>query len=508
MSPHDSTSTPIYGPPTAEGGWSSKTVLQTIVLLALAEVLVLVTVAPTLSLQPILLKYETTQAAWLSASVLIAGAVFSPVLGRLADDYGKKKLILVALGLSILGSLICLFAPTYLVLLIGRFLQGACIAAVPVAVALVRQVFSPKTVALTIALITSGSGLVSAFIPRIFASLIEATDYRAVFWVPVLYTALVAIAIATLIPESPYATRRGFSPIQPLLLGIMIVLVLVPITFAEEWGWGSSRTILMLVGGAIAAGLWAVTSLRSSDPLLDLRLFKDVRLAMMMVIALCGGAMTGTIFLLISFVAATPPELGLGYGLGATPSGVGDFFSVLFVAIFVGGILGGWASGKLFGPVRAIIIGQILGLIGIAVTFISLESTPLFATTIILVGAGSGFANTAMFAAAVSLVRPSVQAVVASSVALMATLSGSVVSVVLFAYLNRNAIVPDMPGVLYTETGMHIAFAVIGCAITAALIAGIVVAIAARRAPVVVAELLEELSPIVGVDSKTTPTPA
>lgn len=489
-------------------GWTAKAVVQTLVLLALAEVIVLVTVAPTLSLQPILEKYQTNQAAWLSAAVLISGAVLSPVFGRLADDNGKKKFMVAALVLSILGSLICLFAPTYLMLLLGRFLQGASVATIAIAVALVRQVFAPKMVAFVIALMTAGSGLVSAFVPKIFASLVEATDYRAVFWAPAIFTTAVAVAIVIIIPESPYAARRPLNPLQPLLLAASIVLVLVPITFAESWGFGSAKFVGMLIGGVISAVVWVVLSLKSKEPLLDLRVFKDVRLSMMMVIALCTGAFSGMIFLLVTFVAATPSQLGLGYGLDASTGRVGDYVSILFLAMFVGGTLGGWLAGTKVGPVRVIILGQVVGLAGIALTFASLESSAIFAIAITLIASGAGFVSTTTFAVAVSLVRPSVQAVVVSGVSLAATLSGATVSVVVFALLNRNFVVPGLPAVVYTERGIHLAFGMIGLALLVGLVASTCFAAVSRRQPVVIAkEIVDAPSPNTGPNSDVSVTP-
>ncbi len=66
-----------------------------------------------------------TAVSWLVTVTLLVGAVVTPIFGRLADMFGKKKMLLVAFSMMTLGSMLCALSSDIAVLIFARALQGA-----------------------------------------------------------------------------------------------------------------------------------------------------------------------------------------------------------------------------------------------------------------------------------------------------------------------------------------------------------------------------------------------
>src|SRR6202044_3255091 len=78
---------------------------------------------------------------WAFTATLLAGAVATPVLSRFGDMYGKKKMILIAMVLLVIGSVVCAISGSLAVLVVGRALQGVSSAIIPLAIGVIRDTF-------------------------------------------------------------------------------------------------------------------------------------------------------------------------------------------------------------------------------------------------------------------------------------------------------------------------------------------------------------------------------
>ncbi len=81
---------------------------------------------------------------WVFTATLLAGAVATPVLSRFGDMYGKKKMILIAMALLVVGSVICALSGSLAVLVVGRALQGVSSAMIPLAIGVIRDTFQAQ----------------------------------------------------------------------------------------------------------------------------------------------------------------------------------------------------------------------------------------------------------------------------------------------------------------------------------------------------------------------------
>ncbi|MFD9204285.1 MFS transporter, partial [Streptomyces anthocyanicus] len=88
---------------------------------------------------PELLGTSPGNATWVMTSTLLAGAVSTPIMGRLGDLYGKRRMLIASLAVMVVGSLVAGFTSELLVMIVGRALQGFAMGAIPLGIGLMRD---------------------------------------------------------------------------------------------------------------------------------------------------------------------------------------------------------------------------------------------------------------------------------------------------------------------------------------------------------------------------------
>jgi EmrB/QacA subfamily drug resistance transporter len=271
-----------------------------------------------------------------SGYALTFGLMLVPA-GRFGDLRGRRTVFVAALALFIASSAVCGAAPTSLVLVIGRLVQGAAGGSLtPQISALIQQMFRGRERGTAFGWFGSMVGIATAIGPLLGGVLIQLfgphEGWRAVFYVNV-PVGLVAIPLAwRLLPppdESGHRRRHDFDPAGVLLLGTACVVVLLP--FVEDREWGSEKWWLLLVAAALTTAFvfWERHYQgRGREPVVDLALFRRRSYAY------------GTSMITIYFAAFTPlffiytlfVQIGLHYtalqsGLAITPFAIGSALS-------------------------------------------------------------------------------------------------------------------------------------------------------------------------------------
>ncbi|PRB66761.1 MFS transporter [Arthrobacter sp. MYb213] len=440
-----------------QNGWTPQVVLWLVLLVLVTEVAAFTISAPFLVLPDILARFETDQVVWLDVSVTLAIAVLSPILGKFADIYGKKRVMLIILLAVVAGILISWIAPNYLVFLLGRSLQAASAALAFMAVTMVRQIFPAKARGIGIGVVATGAGLINAAVPIVTGMLVGATDYTAVFWAPMVWAIFVGVLFLVLMPESPIKAPGKVNVLEGLLLGVGLAVALAAVSMGQTWGWVSAQTICMIVGGIVLVVVWWLMSRRSATPLIEVKYLKNPRLLLTFAIGGVAGIFGTIYYSMLTFTATTSVELGFGYGLGLDPAGMGIFFSAYFLGTLGGGTLGGFLAGRKIGHVGTLLIGQ---LVFITCAVLSAASTSSYSGMFlgtILAGVGGGMTMASMYGYVVSLVKPEVQAVVSGMASLMLAVISAVVAVFFYAVINA-LFLTGVPEALYKSEGIQIAF--------------------------------------------------
>ena len=260
---------------------------------------------------------SVSTAQWMLTINLLVGAVATPVMGRLSDGPHKKRLLLVALVIILLGSVMAALAPTFSVFLVGRALQGLTYGIVPVTIALARRYVEParQQGSISSLSVTVATGIGIGYpLTGVIAGL---TDYRFAFWFASLFVLSAIVVVARVVPAGPdeAAPRHSFDYRGTALLAVGLGSLLLGISEGPTWGWGSPRTVAVLCVSALVLTAWTLVELRSPHPLINLRVLRtgDVLLANTTAIGLGAALYIG--LSLASLVAQSPTSTGYGMAL-------------------------------------------------------------------------------------------------------------------------------------------------------------------------------------------------
>lgn len=440
---------------TPERHWSARLALWAAVL-TLANVLADVAIGSPLMVLPQLLeRFDTDQAAWLNASAMLAGAIWSPLLAKSSDLFGKRRVLVGTLLVSGGGALVCLTASSLWVFLVGRLLQGAAFAAVFLTVALVLQICTPPIAMAVVGLVTSGSSIVGIVEPFLMTPAIEAFGYRSVFAVSALLAATAALCVRCLIPESPIRGSGRIDVRGGLLLGGGLGAVLAYVSLGKDIGWSAAGMLTLLAAGAAALSGWALLAMRCEDPIIDIRALTRPLLLTLAALVLAAGAFR-SMLQLISLVGQVSPERGLGYGLGEGGP-IAALFAAPSIGIAIGGISAGWLAGR-YGPALPLLGGIAVGATATFSMLVGVAVLPLAIVCGTLLGLAAGAIGTSGFNLATSLEAPERQGTIAGLVSVVLAIGSVVVSFAGAEILKAHAGLETPPGdpAVSTAAGVYL----------------------------------------------------
>ncbi|MCX2966128.1 MFS transporter [Gordonia aquimaris] len=256
-------------------------------------------------------------AQWMLTINLLVGAVTTPVMGRLSDGPHKKRLLIWALAVILLGSVMAAAAPTFAVFLAGRALQGLSYGIVPVTIALARRYLSDDLVrpGISALSVTVATGLGVGY--PLTGVLASGFGFRMAFVAAAIFLVTAMVTVWAVVPSGPdeRAPRQRFDVPGAVLLGAGLSAVLLAVSEGPDWGWLSVRTIgAFAVGVAVLVG-WGVVELRTPHPMINLRIFRhtDVILANGTAIGLGAALYIG--LSIASLIAQAPTDTGYGIAL-------------------------------------------------------------------------------------------------------------------------------------------------------------------------------------------------
>jgi EmrB/QacA subfamily drug resistance transporter len=415
------------------------------------------------------LDTDASGIAWVLTGYLLAAAVATPVAGRLGDMFGKRRLLVLSLLAFGLGSAVAALGNSLELVVIGRVLQGFGGGIFPLCFGIIRDEFPREKVAGSIGLISAifgiggGAGLIAGGL------IADHISYHWIFWLGAISAGLAALATQVWVPESPERKPGRVDLRGAALLAVGLVMPLIAISRANDWGWGSTRTVVLIAAGLAVLAVWVAVEKRTEQPLADIpTLLKPPVLMTNVATLLVGFGMFGS-FLLIPQLAELPESTGFGFGLDATGAGLLLLPGSLMM-LFTGPISG--ALGTRFGSKLPLAGGAAitsLGLFGLAFDH-GTEFSVIAWAFVMLTGIGLSFA--AMANLIVEAVPPAQTGEATGFNALTRSVGASVGSQVTAAILAGSAVAGSP---LPTDDGFTAAFVV--SASVAAIAAGIALVI-------------------------------
>ena len=391
--------------------------------------------------------------AWLLTAFLLSSAVATPLLGRLGDMHGKARMLLVSLAAFAAGSLVAAVASSFALVLVGRTVQGAGAAILPLSIGIVRDELPRERVAVAIGTLSSMLGIGGGAALVLAGVLIDHAGIPWLFWSGFLVTIVAAVLAWRYVPESPVRSPARVDLGGAVLLSAGLVAMLLGLTEGNRWGWTSTGVLGLFALAAAALVGWVVWERRAPAPLVDLAMLRRREVWTTNVVAAgIGAAMFGS-FVLIPQFAQTPASAGYGFGDSVAAAGLVLLPSavVMLVAGPVAGRMGGRSGARL--PLC-------IGCVAAAVSFVwfaTFHDAPwqLYVGSAFL-GLGLGLGLSAMANVVVHAV-PQRQTGIATAVNMIArSVGGAVGAQAAAAILTGSATAGSLP----TESGYSAAFLV------------------------------------------------
>lgn len=279
-------------------------------------------VVPLLPQFPRLLNASTSTVAWLVTATLVAGAVCAPVLGRLGDMYGKRRMLLVALGFVTVGSVWGALAPGVEMLIVARVLQGASLGVVPLGISIMRDILPPEKVGSGIALMSSSLGIGGAIGLPITGAVAQQASWRWLFAGAAVLGAVQFLIVRRLVAESGTRSEGRFDLPGAIGLSAALVCLLLAISKGSDWGWGSPAVLGLLAASVLLFVGWGRMELRVDSPLVNLRVSSRPAVLWTNLGSILIGFAMFAGFLVTTQVLQAPVETGYGFGLPLVVAGL------------------------------------------------------------------------------------------------------------------------------------------------------------------------------------------
>nr|WP_235948252.1 MFS transporter [Candidatus Frankia alpina] len=188
-------------------------------------------VVPLISDLPELLHSSVSNTAWVVTATLLGAAISTPIVGRLGDMYGKKRMMMVSLVLLIIDSVVCALSSALLPVVVGRALQGLATGLIPLGISVMRDELPPEKLGSALGLMSSSLGIGGALGVPLSAIIAQQVNWHVLFWGAAGLAVLTLLVIWKVIPESPVGDkthgRFDFVGALGMSAGVLCLLLVI-----------------------------------------------------------------------------------------------------------------------------------------------------------------------------------------------------------------------------------------------------------------------------------------
>jgi MFS family permease len=394
--------TTSYSNKITNDAWITLAILSLIGLVIVYGETMIIPAIPDL-IQDFNIPYNTT--AWILTAYLIAGAVSTPLVGKLSDIYGKKRILLIVMIIYTVGTSFGIICNDISTMIIGRIIQGIGMSVFPVSFTIIREKFPENKLSIAQGIITSLFAVGGVIGLSLGAITIEYFGWRSTF----ISISPLALILTLTIMRAVHVKKqeengddnnvtiqsrknidiKGAIALTFTISSFLISITLLGNSYSSDVNDTNNDTtnlslvILFSVISVLSLFLFLLFQRRTHNPLIDLNLLKDRILLPTNILLMTIGTSMFMIYQTITIFIRNPPPSGFG-GTAIDAANVQLPFMLLSLIISV---LSGFLISK-FGNIKPTIIGSIISVIGFSSLFIyhSTEFEIIINLSIIAVG--------------------------------------------------------------------------------------------------------------------------
>jgi EmrB/QacA subfamily drug resistance transporter len=267
------------------------------------------------------LHSRPSAASWIITAFLLSASIATPIVGKLGDLYGKGRVLTAVLVVFSVGAVIAALASSTAVLIVGRVLEGVAGGVFPLAFGIVRDTFPRERIPSALGMVSAVFAIGGGIGLPLSGVIVDHLDIQWLFWIN-LVAVPAAVAVHRLVPSVPAGARPRIDWLGAALLSVALGAILLGVSQAGEWGWGSARNVGLIAGGLAVAAVFLRVEARTAEPLIDLAILRQRAVATTNLTAFIVGLAMFASFLLIPQFAETPARAGYGFGASATVAGL------------------------------------------------------------------------------------------------------------------------------------------------------------------------------------------
>jgi MFS family permease len=358
------------------------------------------------------ISYNTS--SWILSAYLIAGAVATPLGGKLSDIYGRKKMVMIILIIYIIGITLGGISSNITFLIVARVIQGIGISMFPIAFGIIRDQFPIDKLAIGVGVFSSMFAAGSVVGLALGANIIENFGWRTTFFSIV----FVAIGLWFIIrryiddrqesvnmidsPEQLYTptsvenkinvpneettndkTKKNIDMKGTVTLAVTVISLLMGLSYSQTNNIGSYQIAIFLCVGIASLVLFVIVEKKSKSPLVNFQLMANKTILSANIILVIAFLSMFTIFQTIPVLVRSPQPFGFGESVISTAN-IQLPFMIVFLLFAPSS---GFIVSKL-GNIKPTIIGSIVSALGFSSLFLFHSNGILVSTNLAIIAGG------------------------------------------------------------------------------------------------------------------------
>jgi MFS family permease len=237
---------------------------------------------------------DAAQITLIISAYAATGVALSPVVGKLGDIYGKRKVMIVVMFTYAASVSVTGFSPNFAFMVGARTIQGVGLTIIPLGMSLMREEFPREMVPRAQGLLSAMFGIGFAISLPLGSWVSQDYGWRTTYHSAVPFVVIMAVLVLFLVKESPYRrpdTRVDY--LGALFLGLSLAGIVIALSQGEAWGWTSAMTLGFVAFGLLMAVPFVIVERRLTaqkrEPIVDQRLLRERNVAVTNVVLTVAG---------------------------------------------------------------------------------------------------------------------------------------------------------------------------------------------------------------------------